>query len=79
MFVKQLITWWRGDEEMTHMHVRCQHCQQKIRFRIEKAGSMSLCPRCRRSVKLPTEEVSLKPPGGGTKVGHRIAQRTVRN
>lgn len=78
MIVKQLLTWWRGEEEVTHMHARCLHCQQKIRFRIEKAGTMSLCPRCRRSVKLPTEEVSLKPLSSA-KVGKRVAQRTVRN
>lgn len=78
MIVQQLMNWWRGEEEDKHFHVRCGHCQQKIRFRPERAGTISLCPRCRRSLKLPTEEVALKAVHAA-KVGRRLAQRTVRN
>lgn len=78
MIVKQFIDWWRGETEPEHMHVRCQHCQQKIRFRPERAGTISSCPRCRRSLKLPTDDVQLKPVSSA-KVGHRIARRASSN
>jgi NAD-dependent SIR2 family protein deacetylase len=78
MIVK-LMTWWRGEQEQNDFfHVRCLHCEQKIRYRREKGGSISLCPRCRRSVKLPAEEVSLKTVHSA-KVGRRLAQRTDNN
>jgi hypothetical protein len=78
MIVK-LLTWWRGEQELQDFfHVRCLHCQQKIRYRREKGGTISLCPRCRRSVKLPAEEVSLKPLSSA-KVGRRLASRMGNN
>ncbi|HMP16858.1 MAG TPA: hypothetical protein PKD72_07540 [Gemmatales bacterium] len=78
MIVKWL-SWWRGEQEdREYFHVRCLHCQQKIRYRREKAGSISLCPRCRHSVKLPAEEVSLKPVSSA-KVGRRIAAKVEKN
>lgn len=77
--IVQLLTWWRGEQEVNdYFHVRCLHCQQKIRYRREKGGSISLCPRCRRSVKLPVEEVSLKTVSSA-KVGHRLATKTGNN
>jgi len=78
MIVKNIISWWRGEEEIKHFHARCQNCQQKIRFRPELAGTYSQCPRCRRSIKLPAEEVSLKTVHSA-KVGRRIAQKTSSN
>lgn len=78
MIVKNFLSWWRGEQEVKHFHARCQHCEQKIRFRPEKAGSISLCPRCRRSIKLPEQEVSLKVVHSA-KVGRRLAQRTTSN
>ena len=78
MIVKNIINWWRGEEEPKNFHARCQNCQQKIRFRPERAGTFSACPRCRRSIKLPAEEVSLKTVHSA-KVGRRIAQKASSN
>jgi len=78
MIVQNIINWWRGEEEIKHFHARCDNCQQKIRFRPERAGQFSRCPRCRRSIKLPAEEVSLKTVHSA-KVGRRIAQKASNN
>lgn len=78
MIVQNIINWWRGEEEPKQFHTRCGHCQQKVRFNPERAGSYSACPRCRRSIKLPLEEVSLKTVHSA-KVGRRIAQKTSSN
>jgi uncharacterized paraquat-inducible protein A len=78
MIVKNIINWWRGEEEPKQFHARCQNCQQKVRFKPERSGTFSSCPRCRRSIKLPTEEVSLKVVHSA-KVGRRIAQKTSSN
>ena len=72
MFIKRLMKWWRGEEEDVFLHCRCTHCQQKIRYRPAKGGSLSLCPRCRRSIKLPTEQKPIGRVPTGTGVGHRI-------
>lgn len=78
MIVKSILNWFRPEEEIKHFHARCQNCQQKIRFRPERAGQFSQCPRCRRSIKLPAEEVSLKTVHSA-KVGRRLAQKTSTN
>lgn len=78
MIVKNIISWFRGEEEVKHFHARCQHCEQKIRFHPNRAGSLSLCPRCRRSIKLPEQEVSLKTVHSA-KVGRRLAQKASSN
>lgn len=72
--IERLLTWWRGEAKETFFTCRCQHCQQKIRFRPEKAGSHSLCPRCRRSIKLPAESVAVGRVGSAA-AGHRIIDK----
>jgi len=75
MFMKRLMQWFRGnDESLVYSHCRCTHCQQKIRYRPDKGGTLSLCPRCRRSIKLPTES-QLIHSVPGTGVGHRIVPK----
>lgn len=78
MIVKNFLDWWRGEQEPLMFHARCQNCQQKVRYKPERAGTFSTCPRCRRSIKLPLEEVSLKTVNSA-KVGRRIAQKTSTN
>jgi hypothetical protein len=75
MFMKRLMQWWRGEEDDVYQHCRCTHCQQKIRYRPEKGGTLSLCPRCRRSIKLPVETETLRRLPPGTGVGHRVVQK----
>ena len=76
MFMKRLMQWWRGEDEPVFSHCRCTHCQQKIRYRPEKGGPLSLCPRCRRSIKLPTQSEPVGRIPAGTGVGHRVLNKS---
>lgn len=76
--MQRFLNWWRGHEVKEFFACRCQHCQQKIRFRPQKAGTLSLCPRCRRSIKLPAENEQLGRVGHAA-AGHRIVHKSERN
>jgi uncharacterized paraquat-inducible protein A len=73
--IQRLLTWWRGEDKQQYFTCRCQHCQQKIRFRPEKAGTHSLCPRCRRSIKLPLENSEVGRVGSAA-AGHRLVGKS---
>ncbi len=76
--IQRLITWFRGKEKLDFYTCRCQHCEQKIRYKPEKAGSLSLCPRCRRSIKLPIETTDVGRVGHAA-AGHRLVQKQEQN